>query len=498
MDLLAGLVLESGKTWGTVAEPWQWDDARAVLEPGSGPRLHFLTRARGASKTCDLAGIAAAALIEQVPAGGRCYGLAVDRDQARLLVDALSGLVVRTPGLAGAVKVDRWQASTPAGATLEVLSADAPSAYGLLAHMFIVDELTMWPTDSQAMWAAIVSATPKVPGCRLVTLGSAGDPAHWSHKVRERARVSARWRLHEVGGPVPWVDPADLEEQRALLTTSQYDRLHLNRWTASEDRLASVENLADAVVLDGPQEHRRGVVYRMGVDLGLRNDRTAIAVCHAEVAEIGRRVVLGRLVVFEGSRQAEVSVGEVEAAVLELWKAYGRPKVRLDPWQMIGVAQRLRGRGVRVEEWSYSAQRYGAMASVLFALLRDGLLALYDHPALLDELANVRLKETLPGQVRIDHDPGRHDDMAVALGMAATALVERPSGGLRLHIPTGEVPRPRLVALPGPSDADGAVPVVSPRVSRKPRAPQDRIYQLIPTGLRGSRREGYRPPGSWR
>jgi phage terminase large subunit-like protein len=495
VDLLAGLVLEDGRKWGEVAEPWQWEDARAVLEPGrSGPRLHFLTRPRSGSKTTDLAAVCCAALVEQVPPGGRCYSFAADKDQARLLVDALAGLVGRTPGLSGAVRVERYVASTPSGAALEVLASDAPSAYGLRAHLFVVDELPLWPSEQRAVWTAIVSAQPKVPGARLVCLGSAGDPAHWSFWVRERARVSDRWRLHEVAGPVPWVDAADLVEQRALLTDSQFARLHLNRWTASEDRLVSVENLAAAVTLDGPQDYRPGSrPYRMGVDLGLRHDRTAIAVCHAEPVGGGRLVVLDRLVVFEGSPADEVSLGEVEAAILECWRAFGRPRVRLDPWQAIGLAQRLRQRGMRVEEFAYTAQRYGAMASVLFALLRDGLLALYGDEALLDELANVRLKETLPGQVRVDHDPGRHDDMAVALGMAATALVERPTGGPRLHIPTGVIPRPRLVPVPEPG---GGIVEVR-RSARKPPAPMDRIGQLIPADLRARRREAYRPPGSW-
>ena len=62
LNVLGGLVLEDGRDWGDAATPWQWDDARAVLDPGSkGPRSHFLTRPRGASKTSDVGGVAIAA-----------------------------------------------------------------------------------------------------------------------------------------------------------------------------------------------------------------------------------------------------------------------------------------------------------------------------------------------------------------------------------------------------------------------------------------------------
>jgi phage terminase large subunit-like protein len=435
-------------------------------------------------------------LIEQVPPGGRVYGVASDRDQARLLVDALSGFVARTPGLAGAIQVDRYSATTPSGARLEVISADEASSYGLRGHLFVVDELTLWPQANRGVWVSVLSAVPKVPSARLVVLASAGDPAHWSYGVRERARVSPAWRLHEVAGPVPWVNEMALLEQKALLTDSQYARLHLNEWTASEDRLVSVEGLAAAVRLDGLQDYRLGVTYRIGCDLGLRHDRTAIAIAHAETVPGARtkRVVLDRMVVFEGTRADEVKLAEVEAALVESWRLYGRPKVRLDPWQAIGLAQRLRSRGISVEEFSYTPQRYGAIASVLYALFRDGLIDIYDDPGLIDELANVRLKETLPGLVRVEHDPGRHDDRAVALGMAATALVERPVAGGHMEIPQGRIPKVRHDRT-SPTPEPG-VPVVKDGKKVTPRGGTVRIGPwTVP-------KQGYTPPGgrdrSWR
>jgi hypothetical protein len=493
VTLLAGLVLEDGRRWGEVATHWQWSDAEAILDPGEhGPRLHFLTRPRSGSKTTDLAGIVLAALIELIPPGGRAYAVAADKDQARLLMDALAGFVQRTPGLAGIITVDRYRASTAAGAVLEIIASDAPSAYGLRGHLFVVDEQGVWSTANRDVWVAVLSAVPKVPGCRLVVLTSAGDPAHWSYRVRERAHISPAWRLHEVPGPLPWVSKEALEEQRALLTDSQYARLHLNQWTASEDRLVSVEGLEAAVRLDGPQEARPGVTYRIGVDLGLRHDRTAIAVAHAERAEEavrGRRIVLDRMVVFEGSKADEVRLGEVEDAILSAWRQYHRPRVRLDPWQGIGLAQRLRRQGVVVEEWSYSAQRYGAIAQVLFTLLRDGLLDLYPDAGLLDELANVRLQQTLPGLVRIEHDPGRHEDRCVALGFAAVPLVEKSGGGGRLQVPVGRLPPTKLMRTDAP--ADPGIPVV--RDAKRPRILPGQTVRIGPFRVP---RQGYTPPGA--
>jgi phage FluMu gp28-like protein len=72
----------------------------------------------------------------------------------------------------------------------------------------------------------------------------------------------------------------------------------------------------------------------------------------------------------------------------------------------------------------------GHLASTLHLLLRDRGLALPDDPELLDELANVRLRETAPGVLRMDHDPDKHDDRAITLAMAAHDLLNNAPTGV--------------------------------------------------------------------
>src|SRR5205823_3184518 len=129
------------------------------------------------------------------------------------------------------------------------------------------------------------------------------------------------------------------------LPTSSFERLFMNRWTAAEDRVVSPEDLAAAVVLDGPQDPQPGRSYVVGVDVGVRRDRTAIAVAHAESVPnrvpAAARVVLDRMLVFAGTPAREVSLGSVEEAIFETSRRYGGAVVRMDPWQMIGSKQRL-------------------------------------------------------------------------------------------------------------------------------------------------------------
>lgn len=416
-------MLESGHRWGEAAAPFQRDDARAVLS-GEAPHYHFLTRPRGASKSTDLAGIVLAALLTQAAQGSRSYGVAADRDQAKLLLDAASGFATRTPGL-GALAFTGSRISY-GNASFEVLASDAASAYGIRPYFCIADELTQWPSTAgpRAMWTAVASAMPKVAGARLVVLTTAGDPAHWANDIRRHALSSPAWHVNEVPGPTPWLDPSALAEQAALLTPSQYARLHLNQWVSSEDRLTTADQLAACVQLDGPQSPRPGVKYAIGLDVGLVNDRTAIAVCHRE----GDSIYLDRLIVFSGSRAEPVPLAQVEDTVAQLASEYRPCRVVFDIFQAAQLTQSLKRRGTRIRQESFTVQTNSKRATLLYNLIRNGNLALPDDAELLDELANVRLKETSPGVLRLDHDASRHDDRAVALSLAADELYGAPAG----------------------------------------------------------------------
>ena len=427
MDLLTGLVLEDGRTWGKVAAPFQWEDARAIF--GSATPWHYLTRPRGGSKTTDLAGVALSWLGAQAPAGSRGYVVASDKDQAALLVDAAAGLVDRTPALRGVVDVQSYKLAARSGATVEVLAADGASAFGLRPSLVVCDEFAQWPgtRNVRHLWTALFSSIGKVKGCRLVILTSAGEPSHMSYKVLTEARQRPdRWHVNEVPGPLPWIDPLELEAQRPFLRESEFARLHLNVWMQSEDRLVSAEDLEAAAVLDGPQDPVPGVRYVVTLDVGLTNDACVACVAHAEATseEPGApvRVVVDRLARWRGSKKRPVNLTEVEAWVAEASRSYNRAVVHADPYQAVGLLQRLRTRGMAAEQFAFTATSVGRIGQALHLALRNRLICLPNDRELLDELGRVRLRETQPGVVRLDHDAGQHDDHAVAIGIAVAVL----------------------------------------------------------------------------
>jgi phage terminase large subunit-like protein len=477
LDILHALVLDDGRPWGLAATEWQRADAEAVLEPGPDePRLHWLGRPKGGSKSTDLAAFSIAWLVEQAGPLEEGYVCAADREQANRLLDKARGFVRRTPELAEVIDVQANRiVHRRSQARVNALEADVASSEGLLSPWLLVDELPNWADtkSARAMWRNVVSSVPKVRGCRLVVIGHAGDTAHWSHKVLADARELG-WRVQEVPGPLPWISEADLAMQERMLLPSEFARRHLNRWTAGEDRLVADGALAECAVLEGPLRPQPGVTYQMALDVGLVNDRTVAVVCHAEQLDgpmwgTGRdgtlgdlerdrewremqwlapheqealrarrlrdggdrgralRVVLDRIEVWEGKKSKPVRLAEVGSWLLEASRTFNGAGLVFDPFQAVGLAQRLEDSGVRTSSFTFSSASVGRLARTLHQLLRDRAFVLpADDQELLEELRNVRIVEKQPGVFRMDHDRGRHDDRAVALALAAHQLLEDP------------------------------------------------------------------------
>jgi hypothetical protein len=433
LDLLAGLVLENGRRWAAAAEAIQWVDARAILEPGDIP-YHFLTRARGRSKTTDLAGMTLAVMLTQAGPGDRLYATAADKAQGGLLINSMRGFAERS-GLAHLLRFDQFKVTVPGGAVLEVLGDVVAGSYGRGPYFVVVDEIAQWPNTSRAeeRFDAIYSSMHKRDDARMVLLTTAGDPAHWSYRIREHAMSSSRWRLHEVQGPPSWSDPLALEDQRELLPAFRYQRLFENQWTAGNESFTTLDDVQACVRHAGPLQPLARTDYVIGVDLGWRHDPSVAVVAHlAPNPERGAGapdVVWDRHEIWAGSQDHEVQFDQVEAWVLRAARTFNNATVVMDAREGVGMAQRLRDQRLKVEAVPFSARVNTDLARTLLPLLRAHRLDLPDDEHLIDELVNLRITETADGQYRIEHTHDRHNDQAIAFALATHHLLNQPPRG---------------------------------------------------------------------
>lgn len=430
LALMAGLVLETGSTWGEVAYPWQREDAEAIAR-SEDVRRHYLLRGRGMSKTSDMAALVLALLLAEAPARARCHVYAVDGDQAAIFADTLAGLVGRTPGLSGAVEVSARSMTVKAtGATLVVESSDGASAYGTRPWLTVVDELGAWPsgTNHRRLWSAIVSAVPKVPGSRLLVIGTAGSPSGLGAEVWDEASSSTYWRTSRTPGPSPWWTEADTASTRADLSPSEWRRLILCEWAESDDALTSPEDV-EACIRSGssatlPPNPRHE--YVAALDVGTRRDLTALVVGHSERHDAGRVVVIDRVLYWRpADTGGRVDLSEVEASTLRLCREYNA-RLRFDRMQAEQMTGNLARAGIRAEEFVFSSAGANRLARALFGALRDRSLSLPDEEETRAEFVATRMIETGPGTVKLQNPPGAHDDIVTAVGMVVADLAQRP------------------------------------------------------------------------
>lgn len=458
LDLLGALVLEDGRTWGQAAHDWQKADARAVLDTEA-PRRHYLLRGRGMSKTTDTAAMALALLLAEAPARSRSHVYATDADQAAIFMDALAGIVARTPGLAGAVDLKALTVTVrKSGASLSVETSDGASAYGTRPWLSVVDELGVWPntTNHRRLWSAIVSAQPKVPGSRLVVIGTAGSPTGLGAEAWSEAEASTHWHTAKRPGPSPWWTAEDVDALKSSLTASEWRRLILCEWAEGDDALTTPEDV-DACIRPGATtlSPRRGTEYVAALDIGTRRDLTALVVGHAETRDAGRVVVIDRVLSWKPEPGQRVDLTEVEAAARRICREY-RARLRFDRMQAEQLTGNLTRSGLRADEYVFSAAGASRLARSLATALRDRALELPDDEETRREFITTRLVETGPGTVKLQNPPGTHDDIVTAVGMVVTDLMARPETGRgSVIVPRGRMVKRDMSAL-GPRAASGA------------------------------------------
>ena len=415
------LTLPDGRSYGASLDGWQRDAFGAAFVPGQNL---WWERPRAHSKTMDAAALALHHLLSGP--GRRVYFAAVDRDQAALAHDSLRGFIQRSELLQASLRVDRWKVTAPStDSTLEVLAADAASSWGLRPSLVIADELSQWRGDAaEELFYSLYSALGKVPGARMVVATTAGwDRTSLCWKLRGQVMGDPAWVFSRIGQCASWVSPDFLEQQCRLLPEHVYRRLHRNEWTEAGGAYLTYEEVSDIFDpgLHLLPECQDGQHY-LAVDIGLSGDATAVCVLHR-----GDILSVDDLHTWRGTRRDKVDLGDVEAWIGEATRRFSQVKVYVDPWQAVGMLQRLKERGVSCEEATFTAAYRGHLFQNLLELVRGRRLRCFPHEALKDELLRLEFRE-VGGNLRVDHPVGGHDDHAVSVAMAALAAVQGAQG----------------------------------------------------------------------
>ena len=503
------LIVDVGepKLFGECLDDWQDADFRAMdpawcdligapVPEGPVHRRGYLERCRGASKTLDL-GVQAlwAVLFSRRRLLGVCA--AVDKDQAKLLLDSIEGIVRLNPWMSQksrkqdgkfepplTITADRV-VNTYNGSELRVLASDSASSYGITPDFLIVDEITHFA--HRRLWDSLLSSAAKRPRCLVLVISNAGvgKGESWQWKLREYARQSDDWYFSRLDGKPSWIDEDQIVEQEKLLPGPAFRRLWLNQWSVAEGDAIDEELLTEAIKHQGPMRgNEEGWRFAGGVDLGTRHDCTGIAVVGKSVG--GWKVVKGdepprlstlaalvdcgviepaddeRVERIEGSgalrlahaekhrpQGKRIDLGMIEERILALDGRFKPDHWLLDAWQGELLASRLQAQGVPVELLHFSQTKHTDMAQAILNGFRDKQVELFDDPSLMHDLRAARIEERGVANWRVvfprDREHG-HGDVGTAFGLGLLAA-KNLSGSSMPPVTT----RPLVLSSPGGS-----------------------------------------------
>jgi phage terminase large subunit-like protein len=164
------------------------------------------------------------------------------------------------------------------------------------------------------------------------------------------------------------------------------------------------------------------VVYA-GLDASLRHDTTALAAVQYDAKAQRVRLVAHKL--FRPSGE-DIDFSEVENTVVEFRQRFALQSVSYDPYQLEGLAQRLRAKGLNMVALDQTLGNLTDAATKLFELFRSRNIALYPDPDVREAVLNASAKEASNGRgYRLAKEkPSKKIDLCAALSFACLKTVK--------------------------------------------------------------------------
>ncbi|RWE34992.1 terminase TerL endonuclease subunit [Mesorhizobium sp.] len=250
---------------------------------------------------------------ERIPRS-QVVSAAVDRDQARIALEEMVGVIRAHPRIDEAFHVQDTKnriTHRKTGAFYRAMSADAATAHGRTPVFALVDELHAW--KKRDLWDAIKTGLVKTPGSLLVVTTTAGigreniayDMYSYARQVASGAIVDEAFLpiLFEADKDEDWRDETiwhrvnpglscsppypDIDGLRQMVREAEYrpadrsmfQQLHLNIW---QDGAANPEwdlSIWDECAGQVDLQALRGKRAWLACDLAKRTDLAAVAAC---------------------------------------------------------------------------------------------------------------------------------------------------------------------------------------------------------------------------
>lgn len=379
----------------------------------------WLERTKGASKDSDV-GLALLWLLmfsrrpQLVELG------ADDQDQILETAKAMVSIIRSNPWIGDRIEVQRSKILCEATASeCDFLTRDASGSHGSRPSVTVCNELAHC-SDANFIFT-MADNSDKVPTNLMILATNAGELRTWQHKWRENYRVDPSWWFQKVDSIAPWIDVTKVADAERRNPPGRFKRLWRGIWTSPGGDALPPAAIERCIVHEGPL-HERGPEWTLagvGVDAGVRNHHAAIAVVVG--SDRTQKLRVAKVVDFPPPCRLEV----LKDAIIREAKRFNTPAIFVDPWQMILLAEQLTSAGFSVEHCTPTANTLKKQSATLLEVIRDGVLELYNHPLLVEDLYSCRIVEkTYGARLELAENENGHSDRLAALANALPACLE--------------------------------------------------------------------------
>jgi len=399
-------------------------------------RRWWLERTKGAAKDSDIA----VCLMWLLAFPRRPLELqvgAADRDQAAIVRSRMKDLIYYNPWLAERVDVQMYRVTDRMAqcVVLDILAADIHGSHGGTPDLLVVNELSH--VQRWEFVENLLDNADKVARGLVIIATNAGIKGTRAEKLRNIAiNHPKRWRVRMWKTPAPWISKEDVADADRRERRSRFNRLWYGIWSSGTGDALDEEDIERCIRFHkGPiLKPEEGWMYLGGLDLGVSHDHAALVILGVQI--LTQRIRIAWIKGWApGNKTKEVDLIDVEEMVLKMSVLFRLVSVGFDPTEARLMAQRLRRKGVGMEEYSFSSPKnLSDMANGLVQVI--GMLEGYedDEGRLRRDFGKLSIVEKTYGcKLEAVSDQFGHADVGVALSICVPKAIQMLSGRVGLQ-----------------------------------------------------------------
>lgn len=333
-------------------------------------------------------------------------------------------------------KINRYTIEFDNHSRIEAIPIDPSGEAGSNADLLIFSELWGWKHDAaQRMWTEMtLSPTKFGQSQRWVETYAGFDGESPVLEALYQSTVADENRIHDdielyskdsiltlwnTRPRLSWQTEAYYRSEAAILTPSEFDRVHRNMWGRSSQAFVPIE-WWDACNQPFPQFSRHTPVV-IGIDAAVSGDCFAMV----GVSRVNKHAYVRFVHVWYPPHNGQISFSEPMNELLRLVREYNVESVCYDEYQMTMFAQQIIEKGtVFMQSFSQAGKRLEADKQ-LYDHVREGKISHDGNTVLREHIKNANQKADGENKLRIvKRQESLKIDAAVALSMCLHTAVE--------------------------------------------------------------------------